>query len=304
MPVSGTGRKNVGPQMEVVRVREPFSFGAPERRRFAMQFGYDMQPRFWRQIRSNLHLVIAAFGTAALLGVAAVALLLALPATERQAVASPEQIVSSIPVKTTRIVPAAVVAARVEAAEQAASKTDAISSAVVAAKAEIAALAPNDPRWTGSGPKTTSGQTGGGQTGGGQTAGQAEKADKPSAAAAFADPAAKTKVAALIAKVAAPAKAATDGAPTAAISTPKPLPAATQKDAAQAKVEAKQPSAAETGRILRGVTMRTGPKNSAAAIVTIPAKTSVQVMGCKKWCQIVYNGKRGWIYRSFVKTGA
>ncbi|TIL86351.1 MAG: SH3 domain-containing protein [Mesorhizobium sp.] len=293
----GTGRKNVGPQMEVVRVREPFSFGAPERRRFAMQFGYDMQPRFWRQIRSNLHLVIAAFGTAALLGVAAVALWLALPATERQAVASPEQIVSSIPVKTTRIVPAA--AARIEAAQQAASKTDAISSAVVAAKAEIAALAPNDPRWTGSGPKTTSGQTAGGQT-----AGQAEKADKPSTAAAFADPAAKTKVAALIAKVAAPAKAATDGAPTAAIPTPKPLPAATQKDAAQAKVEAKQPSAAETGRILRGVTMRTGPKNSAAAIVTIPAKTSVQVMGCKKWCQIVYNGKRGWIYRSFVKTGA
>ncbi|RWN51313.1 MAG: SH3 domain-containing protein [Mesorhizobium sp.] len=298
MPVPGTGRKNVGPQMEVVRVREPFSFGAPERRRFAMQFGYDMQPRFWRQIRSNLHLVIAAFGTAALLGVAAMALWLALPATERQAVASPEQIVSSIPVKTTRIVPAAAAAA----AQQAASKTDAISSAVVAAKAEIAALAPNDPRWTGSGPKTTSGQTGGGQTAGGQTAGQAEKADKPSTAAAFADPAAKTKLAALIAKVAAPAKAATDGAPTAAISTPKPLPAATQKDGTQAKVEAKQASAA--GRILRGVTMRTGPKNSAAAIVTIPAKTSVQVMGCKKWCQIVYNGKRGWIYKSFVKTGA
>ena len=88
-------------------MREPFSFGAPERRRFAMQFGYDMQPRFWRQIRSNLHLVIAAFGTAALLGVAAVALWLALPASERQAVASPEQIVSSIPVKTTRILPAA-----------------------------------------------------------------------------------------------------------------------------------------------------------------------------------------------------
>ncbi|WP_292526021.1 SH3 domain-containing protein [Mesorhizobium sp.] len=272
-------------------MREPFSFGAPERRRFAMQFGYDMQPRFWRQIRSNLHLVIAAFGTAALLGVAAVALWLALPASERQAVASPEQIVSSIPVKTTRIVPAA--AARIEAAQQAASKTDAISSAVVAAKAEIAALAPNDPRWTGSGPKTASGQM----------AGQAEKADKPSAAAAFADPAAKTKVAALIAKVAAPAKAATDGAPTAAIPTPEPLPAATQKDSTQAKVEAKQPSAAETGRILRGVTMRTGPKNSAAAIVTIPAKTSVQVMGCKKWCQIVYNGQRGWIYKSFVKTG-
>ncbi|RWC39942.1 MAG: SH3 domain-containing protein [Mesorhizobium sp.] len=277
--------------MEVARVREPFSFGAPERRRFAMQFGYDVRPRFWQQIRSNLHLVIAAFGTAALLGVAAVALWLALPANERQAVASPEQIVSSIPVKTTRIVPAA--ASKVAAVQQAASKTDAVSPVVVAAKAEIPALAPNDPRWTGSGSASR------------QMAGQAEKtADKPSAAAALADPAAKTKVAALLAKVAAPSKTATDGAPTAAIPTPKPLPAATQNDGTQAKVEAKQASPADTGRILRGVTMRTGPKNSAAAIVTIPAKTSVQVMGCKKWCEIVYNGKRGWIYKSFVKTGA
>ncbi|MER8482530.1 SH3 domain-containing protein [Mesorhizobium sp. M1322] len=275
-------------------MREPFSFGAPERRRFAVQFGYDIKPRFWRQIRSNLHLVIAAFGTAALLSVAAVALWLALPADERQAVASPEQIVSSIPVKTTRIVPAA--ASTVAAAQQAASKTDAVSPAVIAAKAEIPALAPNDPRWTGSEPKTTSGQM----------AGQAEKtADKPSAAAAFSDPAAKTKVAALLSKVAAPNNTAPDGAQTAAIPSPKPEePAATQTDGTQAKVEAKKASAADTGRILRAVTMRTGPKNNAAAIVTVPAKTSVQVMGCKKWCEIVYNGKRGWIYRSFVKTGA
>ncbi|RWB20960.1 MAG: SH3 domain-containing protein, partial [Mesorhizobium sp.] len=91
-----------------------------------------------------------------------------------------------------------------------------VSPAMVAAKAEIPALSPNDPRWTGSG--STSGQM----------AGKAEQtADKPSTAAAFADPTAKTKVAALIAKVAAPTKTATDGAPTAAIPTPKPLPAAT-----------------------------------------------------------------------------
>ncbi|MGX9180599.1 SH3 domain-containing protein [Mesorhizobium sp. BHbdii] len=272
-------------------MREPFSFGAPERRRFAMQFGYDVRPRFWQQIRSNLHLLIAAFGTAALLGVAAVALWLALPANERQAVASPEQIVSSIPVKTTRIVPAA--ASKVAAVQQAAGKTDAVSPVVVAAKAEIPALAPNDPRWTGSGSTSR------------QMAGQAEQTAKPSTAAAFADPAAKTKVAALLAKVAAPNKTATDGAPTAAIPNSKPgEPAAPQNDGTQAKVEPKKASAADTGRILRAVTMRTGPKNNAAAIVTVPAKTSVQVMGCNKWCQIVYNGKRGWIYKSFVKTGA
>ena len=82
-----------------------------------------------------------------------------------------------------------------------------------------------------------------------------------------------------------------DGAQTAAIPTPKP------------QVPQKV-SAASTGRILRAVTMRTGPKKNAAAILTVPAKTSVQVMSCKQWCQIVYNGKRGWIYKTYVKTGA
>jgi len=28
------------------------------------------------------------------------------------------------------------------------------------------------------------------------------------------------------------------------------------------------------------------------------------VVSCKKWCQIVYNGKRGWVYKSYIKTGA
>ncbi|WP_292236548.1 SH3 domain-containing protein [Mesorhizobium sp.] len=274
-------------------MREPFSFGVPERRRLAMQFGYDMRPRFWQKVRSNLHLVIAALGTAALLGVAAVALWLALPANERQAVASSEQAVPSVPVKTTEIVPAA--ASAIAAVQQATDKTDVVSTAAIAAEAEIPALAPNDPRWTGSGSKTKSGRM----------AGRAEQAaDKPSMAA-FADPAAKNKAAALFAKVAAPGKTATDDAQTAAIPTPKPqLPAATQADGSQAKVEAKDVSAADTGRILRAVTMRTGPKKNAAAIVTVPAKTPVQVMGCKKWCQIIYNGKRGWIYKSFIKTGA
>ena len=48
--------------------------------------------------------------------------------------------------------------------------------------------------------------------------------------------------------------------------------------------------------------MRAGPKKGAAAIATVPAKTAVQVVSCEKWCQIVYNGKRGWIYKSFLTT--
>jgi hypothetical protein len=291
--------------MEVARVREPFSFGTPERRRFAMQFGYDMRPSFWQEVRSNSHLVIAAIGTAALFGVAAVALWLALPANDRQAAASPEQTIPTIPVKTTKIAPAgaAVAAATVPQAR----KSNAVSPTVAAAEANIPALAANDPRWTGSQPKAAPASDAPARS---QAANQAEQApDKP---AAFAQPSADTDAATELAKVAAPTSPSgghPDGAQTAAIPEVQPQvtaqqPAAAEGDGSQAKEKPRKIAAAGTGRILRAVTMRSGPKKNAAAIVTVPARTSVQVMSCKKWCQITYNGKTGWIYKSYIKTGA
>ncbi|WP_292639688.1 SH3 domain-containing protein [Mesorhizobium sp.] len=286
-------------------MREPFSFGTPERRRFAMQFGYDMRPSFWQEVRSNSHLVIAAIGTAALLGVAAVALWLALPASERQAAASPEQTIPTVPVKTTKIAPvgAAVAAAAVP---QAARKSDAVSPAVAASEANIPALAANDPRWTGSQPKAASASA--------STAPSQVAADKvpDKQATAFAQPAADTDAAAELAQVAAPTAAASsrpDGAQTAAIpevqpQVPTQQPAAAEGDGSQAKAKSRKVAAVGTGRILRAVTMRSGPKKNAAAIGTVPARTSVEVMSCKQWCQITYNGKTGWIYKSYIKTGA
>lgn len=142
---------------------------------------------------------------------------------------------------------------------------------------------------------------------------QAEPApDKPAVAAAFAQSATDTDAASELAKVAAPAPAAgsnPDGAQTAAIpevqpQTPEQQPAATDDDGSKAKAKPRKTAAAGNGRILRAVTMRSGPKKNAAAIATVPARTSVQVMSCKQWCQIVYNGKTGWIYKSYIKTGA
>lgn len=276
-------------------MNEPFSFGAPERRRFAMQFGYDMRPSFWQEVRSNSHLVIAAVGTAALLGVAAVALWLALPANDRQAIASPQQTVPTVPVKTTKIVPAAAKVAAV-APPPAASKGDAVSRTAAANAVAVAALAANDPRWT------ADAKAGAEATSPDQAASQPTQEEKPSSA--FAEPAEQTDATTELAKVAAPGDPATtanpDGAQTAAIPTPRPeLPQPAQANAKPQKV-----AAAGNGRTLRAVTMRSGPKKNAAAIGTVPAKTSVQVMSCKQWCQIVYNGKRGWIYKSYIKTGA
>ncbi|MER9762662.1 SH3 domain-containing protein [Mesorhizobium sp. M0138] len=281
-------------------MNEPFSFGAPERRRFAMQFGYDMRPSFWQGVRTNSHLVIAAVGTAALLGVAGIALWLALPASDRQAIASTQQNVPTFPVKTTKIAPVAATSAAV-AAPQAARKGDAVSSTVAAGGAAMPPLSANDPRWTAAQSNSDPAATPSDQ------APAEQAAAKPSDAAAFEEPAAQSDATTQLSKVAAPAN--DDDAETAAIPTPKPqLPdeqssAATDDTQAKAKPH-KVAAAAGTGRILRAVTMRSGPQKNAAAMGTVPAKSSVQVMSCKKWCQIVYNGKRGWIYKSYIKTGA
>ena len=130
-------------------MNEPFSFGAPERRRFAMQFGYDMRPSFWQGVRSNSHLVIAAVGTAALLGVAGIALWLALPANERQAVAEPAADRSNHSVKTTKIAPVTRRnSCRGSGAASRAQGRCGFADGGCCGAAAIPALAANDPRWT------------------------------------------------------------------------------------------------------------------------------------------------------------
>ena len=289
-------------------MNEPFSFGAPERQRFPMQFGYDIRPSFWQEIRSNSHLVIAAVGTAALLGVAAVGLWLALPASDSQADASPAQTVATFPVRTLKIAPAAAIAS--VAAAQPARKADAVSPTVAAAEVKMRELASDDPRWTGSDSKIASSPA----TASSDQPATRPAQESPKVAAAFAEPAEQTDATTLLSKVAAPDNAAThdptDGPQTIAASStvklpepPAPSPVH-EGDGSQAKEKSEKVAPAGTGRILRGVTMRSGPQNDAVAMITIPAKTPVQLVSCKQWCQIVYNGKRGWVYKTFVKPGA
>ncbi|MDX8535573.1 SH3 domain-containing protein [Mesorhizobium sp. VK25A] len=291
----------------------PFSFGTPERQRFTMQFGYSVRPSFWQRVQSNAHLVIAAIGTAALLGVAAVALWLCFPSSDRQvAAATAAQNVPTIPVKTTKVAPAAA-AVTVVTAPQAARKADAVTPTTAAREASIPALAPSSPRWTASDAQTPPAPTEDQPAPSKQAAGTgpAQPADT-----AFAEANAENDASNALSQVAAAASETPmevkkpgdkmDGAQTAAIPEAKPQvsdpqPAATD---GAAKPKAQKAGAAANGRILRAVTMRSGPKKGAAAIVTVPAKASVQVIGCKQWCEIVYNGKHGWVYKSYVKTGA
>ncbi len=55
-------------------------------------------------------------------------------------------------------------------------------------------------------------------------------------------------------------------------------------------------------RVSEAVNLRASPENDAGVIAVVPAKAAVGVLACDKWCEVTYNGKKGWIYESFVTT--
>jgi hypothetical protein len=71
-------------------------------------------------------------------------------------------------------------------------------------------------------------------------------------------------------------------------------------------VEAEEPAAPEvaatrTAPVTTDVNMRARPENGAAVIQVVPGKSTVEVIGCDYWCEVVYEGRRGWIYKGFVR---
>jgi hypothetical protein len=71
-------------------------------------------------------------------------------------------------------------------------------------------------------------------------------------------------------------------------------------------VEAEEPAAPEvaatrTAPVTTDVNMRARPSNGAAVIQVVPGRSTVEVIGCDYWCEVVYEGKRGWIYKGFVR---
>lgn len=243
-----------------------------------MQFGYDARPSFWQDVKSNSHLIIAAVGTVALLGVAGTAFWLAMPAGDRQAFAQIEP--------TVAVTEAAASAepAGMKAIGRSVAADEVAPGAEAQTPDDLAALPAGDPRWSGSTRKQ------------GRTQAKAAlEADKEAATGVVEPPPLPTPEQA--ASVAA-YRSTQDGSGsrtvpdrTAAIPTPRP------------DVPEAHDDAAEKGRILRAVTMRSGPKKAASALGTIPAKTTVDVLSCKSWCEIVYKGRRGFIYKSFLKRG-
>ncbi|MCV0397403.1 MAG: SH3 domain-containing protein [Rhizobiaceae bacterium] len=107
--------------------------------------------------------------------------------------------------------------------------------------------------------------------------------------------------------------------PVAVKAAPTPAPdeirtAALDPEAARAKPEAKREEPAATaepaqttGRaptstrtVRTAVNMRTGPGKSHRVVGVAPQGASVGVVSCDSWCEIVHQGKRGFVYASFL----
>jgi hypothetical protein len=70
-----------------------------------------------------------------------------------------------------------------------------------------------------------------------------------------------------------------------------------------AKAAAKGGVSAGSARVTSAVNMRSAPKKGAGVLGVVPAGTNVRVMSCDGWCQISYNGRTGWVYKSFLAAG-
>lgn len=88
---------------------------------------------------------------------------------------------------------------------------------------------------------------------------------------------------------------------------PDPVEPKTERKAEAAKpvaepVPAATSNAAPTGRrtVRTAVNMRTGPGNSYRIVGVAPEGASVGVVRCDAWCEIVHDGKRGFVFAKFL----
>lgn len=100
--------------------------------------------------------------------------------------------------------------------------------------------------------------------------------------------------------------AAADTTKTAAVppkAEDKQAPATMEAKAAPEKPE-QQASAAVAGgnaTIKSSVNMRAAPQKGAKVMGVVPRNASVQLGTCSQWCEIEYNGQKGYVYRSYIK---
>jgi uncharacterized protein YraI len=84
-------------------------------------------------------------------------------------------------------------------------------------------------------------------------------------------------------------------AATSPASIPAPAPRAESAAAEPA------PPAVRSARVTTHVNMRAEAENSAAVLTVVPAGQNVQVVECRGWCEVSYEGRQGFIHQRLLK---
>lgn len=58
---------------------------------------------------------------------------------------------------------------------------------------------------------------------------------------------------------------------------------------------------ARTAAVTEHVNMRSGPRNEAEVVAIVPEGRRVEVVDCERWCEVVFDGKQGFIHSRFVQ---
>ncbi|MBX3597356.1 MAG: SH3 domain-containing protein [Rhizobiaceae bacterium] len=91
-----------------------------------------------------------------------------------------------------------------------------------------------------------------------------------------------------------------------------PTPAPRQRiSASRDKDDEPSPKAAGTGRTLTGAAtlnsaanMRAAARSGSSVLGVVPEGARVSIApGCEQWCEISYNGRRGFVYKDFIGSG-
>ena len=53
-------------------------------------------------------------------------------------------------------------------------------------------------------------------------------------------------------------------------------------------------------RAIMHVNMRAGPSNDQAVVMRIPEGSQLEVVTCHQWCEVIFAGRRGWVYQGFI----
>lgn len=89
--------------------------------------------------------------------------------------------------------------------------------------------------------------------------------------------------------------------PVAVVPPVKPDPKAKAERDEEEKASGK--AAGKSVQIARAVNMRASPRSGSKVIRVLPKGANVGLVGCSGWCEVTYEGSRGFIYRSFLSGG-